>query len=90
MKGPEHKSEAALNGTRLKQLCPTACALENFSNEHFLYCQYYFSMSKHGSEVKPDCLRNSILDDDRKKMFLSKFHKVKKLVNRNLDLKNLR
>lgn len=61
MKGPERcKSEAALNGGRLKQLCLTECALTNFSNEHFLYCQYYFSMYKRGSEVKPDCLCNSI------------------------------
>lgn len=54
------KSEAALNGGRLKQLCPTKCALTNFSNEHFLYCQYYFSMYKRSSKVKHDCLHNSI------------------------------
>lgn len=54
------KSEAAHHGDGLKQLCPTECALTNSSNEHFLYCQYYFSMYKRSGEVKPDCLRNSI------------------------------
>lgn len=68
MKGPERcKSEAALNGSRLKQLCPTECALTNSSNEHFLYCQYYFSMYKRGSKVRHDCLHNSIQARDRKK-----------------------
>lgn len=68
MKGPERcKSEAALNGGRLKQLCPTESALTNSSNEHFLYCQYYFSMYKRGSKVKHDCFYNSIQAWDTEK-----------------------